>query len=111
MTQLFCDQFHQGISYVNWRPKGSQDWLLIYTDGGAGQFSTRLGTLTAREGEVVLYGPGEMQDYRTSSAAQHWDLSWAHFRLRPLERLAARCGLSVSRLAHLFKEQMGSTPP
>lgn len=204
VTQLFCDQFRQGNFYANWRPKGSEDWLLIYTDGGAGDFSTRLGTLTTREGEVVLYGPGEMQDYRTSTEAQYWDLSWVHFRLRPhwepwvqwphhenglkhlswkgnethplfraalarmlelsrrstpdaldfaanaleeallwahsaaarahevafdervrqaadylsshlaepfrLAKLAARCGLSVSRLAHLFKEQTKSTP-
>ncbi|MBW3636241.1 MAG: helix-turn-helix domain-containing protein [Armatimonadetes bacterium] len=204
VAQLFCDQFHVGLSYTNWRPRGSEDWLLIYTDGGAGQFSTRLGTITARQGEVVLYAPGELQDYGTSPAAGHWDLTWVHFRPRQhwgnwlhwprhenglhylrldpedsqepfraalgrmlevsrrsmssaldfaanaleeallwgtvaasgtvgvaqdervrqvadhlsahlrepfrLEKLAMRSGLSISRLAHLFKEQTGSTP-
>ena len=203
VAQLFCDQFHRGPSYINWRPRGSQDWLLIHTDSGTGQFSTRQGSFTAREGEVVLYAPGDLQDYRTAPEEDYWDLTWVHFRPRPsweawlqwprhenglrhlsledendepfraalmrmwkfsrrgipgsldfasnaleeallwanvvasrtgkvppdervrqaadylsahlrepfrLEKLAARCGLSVSRLAHLFKEQMGHTP-
>ena len=204
VAQLFCDRFHQGLSYTNWRPRGSHDWLLIYTNGGAGQFSTRLGSFTACQGKVVLYAPGDLQDYRTSPTAGHWDLTWVHFRIRPhweawlqwprhenglkylplgsaenhelflaalsrmlefsrrsipgaldfsanaleeallwthvaasgtagaaldervretadylsahlsepfqMEKLAARCGLSMSRLAHLFKEQTGQTP-
>src|SRR5438552_1315957 len=83
VAQLVCDQFHQGPSYTNWRPKGSEDWLLIYTDDGTGCFSTRLGSFTARQGEVVLYAPGDLQDYRTSPEADHWDLTWVHFRPRP----------------------------
>lgn len=80
--QLVCDCFHQGQSYANWRPRGSEDWLLIHTDGGAGQFTSRLGSFTAREGEVVLYAPGDAQDYRTAPDAGHWDLMWVHFRPR-----------------------------
>lgn len=204
VAQLICDRFNQGPAYTNWRSRGSEDWLLIHTNSGAGQYRTRLGSFVASEGMAVLYAPGDMQDYRTSPAADHWDLTWAHFRPRPnwdawlqwprhenglrylclkgdenhglfqaallrmwefsrsslpgsvdfasnaleeallwtyvvasrlkktapdervreaadylsahlaepfhLSHLAARCGLSVSRLSHLFKEQIGISP-
>lgn len=204
VAQLVCARAVKGPPYTVWRPRGSDSWHLIYTDGGAGQFSTRLGSVTVRAGEVVLYAPGELQDYSTSPAEDYWDRTWVHFRLRPhweawlqwprcanglrrlrmessetheplqaalarmlefsrrstpgaldlaanaleeallwthlaacptagakqdervrqaaehlsahlrepfrLENLAALCGLSVSRLAHLFKQQTGNTP-
>ncbi|HEX9995789.1 MAG TPA: helix-turn-helix domain-containing protein [Abditibacterium sp.] len=204
VAQLFCDRFQQGPSYSSWRPTGSEDWLLIHTDAGCGQFRTRVGTLLAREGQVVLFAPGELQDYGTSPTEDSWELMWVHFQPRPhwsawlkwphhenglkhlalagnenhepfraalermwhlsrrnlpgaldlasnaleeallwadvavshtheavadervrqaadflrahlkepflLEKLAARCGLSVSRLSHLFKEQLGISP-
>ncbi len=177
---------------------------MIHTDGGAGEFRTRRDSFSAPPGAVVLYAPGDLQDYRTSPRAEHWDLTWVHFRPRPnweawlqwprheiglrtldlsedeshepfraallrmwqfsrrgipgaldfafnaleeallwanvvvsrtgsappdervrqaadylsahlrepfrLQKLAARCDLSVSRLAHLFKAQTGDTP-
>jgi len=204
VAQLVCARAVKGPPYTVWRPRGSDSWHLIYTDGGAGQFSTRLGSFTARAGEVVLYAPGELQDYGTDPAEGRWDRTWVHFRLRPhweawlqwprdanglqhlrlesseiheplraalarmlefsqrslpgaldfaanaleeallwanvaasstagvaqdarvrqaadylsahlrepfrLEKLASLCGLSVSRLAHLFKQQTGGTP-
>ena len=193
-----------GSPYTVWRPKGTDNWLLIYTHGGTGQFDTRQGSFIAREGEVVLYAPGERQDYSVSPIEGYWDRTWVRFRPRShweewlhwprhanglkylrlesaeihepfrdaltrmwefsrrnlpgvldfaanaleeallwanvaaspaagmaqdarvrqaadylsahlrepfrLEKLASHCSLSVSRLAHLFKDQTGSTP-
>ena len=82
VTQLFCDRFQQGTSYSNWRPRGSEDWLLIHTDSGSGLCTTRLGSLVTQEHDVVLYAPGDLQDYRTDPAVGHWDLTWVHFRPR-----------------------------
>lgn len=204
VSRLVCDRFRMGPSYTNWRPRGSEDWLLIYTEDGSGQFKTRRGLFQTNPGDVVLYAPGDMQDYQTSPTAPQWELSWVHFHPRQhwdkflqwplhenglrflalaghenradfatalhgvldfarrtlpgaldfasasleqallwcyvaasqtgeapsdhrvrqaadylashlsepfhLEKLAAQCNLSVSRLSHLFKDQMGITP-
>jgi len=203
-VELHGDEFDQGRSYTNWRPRGSGDWLLIHTEAGSGCITTTTGVVSTRPGDVILYARGELQDYKTDPDAGCWHLLWAHFipkpswhpwlrwpvgkqgvkiislekgevrdgfvaamrrmigisrRLLPyaidfagnaleeallwaqvgasrgdwmrtdprvrramdylaahlrepfrLETLARHCGLSVSRLAHLFKEEMGTSP-
>lgn len=71
-----------GRGYDNWRPRGSGDWLLIVTCGGAGR--VRAGGVARRleAGEALLYAPGAAQDYATDEAAGRWHLRWAHFRPR-----------------------------
>ncbi len=81
--ELCANEFERGRSYVNWRPKGTRDWLLIYTAEGAGCLTTTSAKGPTRPGEVVLYAPGEKQDYKTDPDAGRWHLLWAHFTAKP----------------------------
>lgn len=78
-----ASEFDQGTGYTNWRPRGSSDWLLIYTAGGAGCITVAGKPRTLGPGEAVLFAPGAAQDYRTEEAAGRWRLLWAHFLPRP----------------------------
>lgn len=71
--------FHQGLQYSTWRPKGSGDWLLIFTVGGAGKILHQSGALSTAIGDALLYEPGTRQDYRTDPGNGAWALHWAHF--------------------------------
>jgi AraC family transcriptional regulator of arabinose operon len=82
-TTIFADEFDQGRNYQNWRPHGSGDWLLIYTVAGSGAIGLPEGTYCTKPGDLLLYEPGAMQDYRTAPEAGRWRLRWAHFRPRP----------------------------
>jgi AraC family transcriptional regulator of arabinose operon len=79
-TDLNADEFRQGARYATWRPRGSDDWLLIYTAGGSGRITTPQGSFATRPGEAILYAPTDYQDYRTEPAAKRWHLLWSHFR-------------------------------
>ena len=81
--ELFSDNYQRDSSYTNWRPHGSGDSLLIYTQAGAGAFVTSTGRCPARQGDVVLYAPRDMQDYSTCSQAGKWNLLWVHFSPKP----------------------------
>ena len=80
---LVCGEFRRGRGYTNWRPKGSGDWLLIVSAGGAGKVSFDQGGLRLAAGNAVLFAPGARQDYATDAEAGHWHLRWAHFTPRP----------------------------
>jgi len=199
--EISGSEFDRGRSYANWRPRGTRDWLLIYTEEGAGRLASASAEGPTQPGEVTLYAPGERQDYKTDTTTGRWHLLWSHFTPRPswkpwlgwpigrhgvkslyleegdvrdgfvaalrrminafrrrmpdftanaleeallwtrvaasregssrsdprvreamdylianlqepyqLEKLARHCGLSVSRLAHLFKASTGSSP-
>jgi len=79
VTDLHCGEFHRKRSYATRRPRGSGDWLLIYTVAGGGQFRTPHGSRTAGPGDAVLYAPEDFQDYGTSPEAGEWHLLWVHF--------------------------------
>ena len=81
-TTIFADEFVQGRNYENWRPHGSGDWLMIYTVSGSGAIGLPEGTYRTRPGDLLLYEPGAVQDYRTDPQAGRWRLRWAHFRPR-----------------------------
>lgn len=84
VAAVLANDFDRGPGYVNWRPTGSGDWLLIYTVRGAGlvglpqEKSHRL-----TPGDALLYAPGAMQSYRTDPESREWRLLWAHFQPRP----------------------------
>ena len=82
-NQLITGHFKEGRGYVNWREKGTDDWLLIYTMGGRGRFGYYGGELTANEGDIVLIQPGTMHDYGVEPEMRRWELLWAHFHPRP----------------------------
>lgn len=78
-----ASEFDQGPGYANWRPRGSGDWLLIYTVEGAGRITMADTPRALGPGEAVLFAPGAAQDYRTDETAGRWRLLWAHFHPRP----------------------------
>lgn len=78
-----ADEFDQGGSYGTQRPRGSNDWLLIYTVEGAGLIARPgLPGWTLSAGQVVLLAPGAFQDYRTDPQVGRWRLLWTHFHPR-----------------------------
>lgn len=84
VTSLFADEFSQGPNYTNWRPNGSGDWLMIYTASGSGAIGTQEKTVYTSPGDLLLYEPGAMQDYRTApKSRKRWRLLWSHFLARP----------------------------
>lgn len=97
-----ASEFDQDAGYTNWRPRGSGDWLLIYTVAGAGRVTVSNAAHVLEPGEAVLFAPEAAQDYRTDEAAGRWRLLWAHFHPRPNWRAWFRwpeIGRGVGRLA------------
>jgi AraC family transcriptional regulator of arabinose operon len=80
---IIASEFDQGAGYTNWRPRGSGDWLLIYTADGTGCIILEGAPRVLAPGEAVLFAPGAAQDYRTEPSAGRWRLLWAHFVPRP----------------------------
>ncbi len=80
---LYAGEFQRNRSYTNWRPHGTDDWLLIYTAAGAGYLTTASKEGPTRPGDVTLYAPGELHDYKTDPGAGRWHLLWAHFIPKP----------------------------
>jgi len=93
--------FRQGVAYTNWRPRGSGDWLLLYTVAGGGLITSGSQRLQVGPGGAVLFRPGQPQDYRTDPAVGRWALRWAHFQPRPAWRAWLRWTDSPSGLAHV----------
>jgi len=81
--ELFSDFYQRDSTYTNWRPHGSGDCLLIYTQSGSGCFVTSSGSCATRAGDAVLYAPHDMQDYSTCREAGKWNLLWVHFTPKP----------------------------
>jgi AraC family transcriptional regulator of arabinose operon len=82
-SEFYAGEFHSNRSYANWRPRGTGDWLLIYTAGGAGYLTSVAKEGPTRPGDVTLYAPGELHDYKTDPDAGRWHLLWAHFLPNP----------------------------
>jgi AraC family transcriptional regulator, arabinose operon regulatory protein len=80
---LACSEFRRGQGYTNWRPRGSGDWLLIFTLGGAGRVVAGGAAHRLEPGDAVLFAPGTEQDYSTEAEPGWWRLRWAHFQPWP----------------------------
>lgn len=76
---IVVGHLQEGKDYAVWREHGSQDWLLVLTLKGEGQFIRLKHTLSAQAGEMVLLRPNVTHDYRTDARCGHWELLWAHF--------------------------------
>ena len=104
---LVADEFRRDASFTNWRPHGTADWLLIYTDEGSGRFVTPAGAIATQAGDAILYAPGEQHDY--STAIDRWHLLWAHFvptaRWQPWLRWPVAQGLRMLHLKGEVREQ------
>jgi AraC family transcriptional regulator of arabinose operon len=87
----FCPQvlplqagtFRRNSIRHTFRPKGTGDWLLIYTLSGSGLYRFSGGTFESRAHDVTLYRPGVFQDYQVLPSAKKWELHYAHFLPRP----------------------------
>jgi AraC family transcriptional regulator, arabinose operon regulatory protein len=76
---ILAGEYRRKSDYHNWRPAGSQDWLVILTISGAGRFVFKTGEIVAEKNSVVLYHPGVCQEYETHQRYGAWHLLWAHF--------------------------------
>lgn len=73
--------------YDVWRPRGTEDWLLLNTVAGSGRVSV-VGhpDVITGPGDVVVIRPGTPHDYGTASAAGvpgSWSLQFVHLHPRP----------------------------
>ena len=82
-SRVLCAHFVRDQSYVNYRPEGTSDWLLIMTLGGSGIVRSRDTELSVKRGDVVCYHPDTPQEYLTDPNTDHWDLIWCHMDLQP----------------------------
>jgi AraC family transcriptional regulator of arabinose operon len=68
--------------YAAWRPGGTNDYLLVYTVAGSGQFASAHGQqFDTNAGDLVLVWPRTHHDYSTPQGGR-WELLWAHFTPR-----------------------------
>ncbi|WP_245360905.1 helix-turn-helix domain-containing protein [Kribbella aluminosa] len=84
VDRLLPGHLDVGPGYSTVRPRGTEDWLLIHTIGGAGRFASkdsRHAPLTPHS--VVTFAPNTPQDYATHAETGTWDLLWVHLRPRP----------------------------
>ena len=100
VLELFANEFRRGPAYSNVRARGSGDWLLIYTEAGAGRFVSDSGVLDSVPGDAILYAPSDAQNYSTAATAGKWHLLWVHFMPKPhwqvwLPWPVTKCGLRV----------------
>jgi len=80
---ISCGYLEGDTSYTNRRPYGNEDYLLIYTQGGAGSLVTSSGTCITHPGDATLYVPREMQDYSIHRPTGKWNIFWIHFPPKP----------------------------
>jgi AraC family transcriptional regulator of arabinose operon len=66
-----------------WRPRGTKDWLLIYTERGHCLVRFPGGEFLAGAGDVLLFQPGTPQDYGQPVSGGRWKHVWVHWVPRP----------------------------
>ncbi|HEX5322648.1 MAG TPA: helix-turn-helix domain-containing protein [Capsulimonadaceae bacterium] len=79
---LLTGYFNETPGYAVRRPRGTDDWLLVLTAGGAGRFGYEGGAIRTKPGDLTLVRPGTPHDYRVAAGPPGWDLLWAHFHPR-----------------------------
>ena len=73
-----------------WRPRGTKDWLMFYTQAGRCLVRAEGRDYHGGAGEVFLYRPGTPQDYGQHEPNGRWRHVWVHWipRTEVLEWLA-----------------------
>jgi AraC family transcriptional regulator of arabinose operon len=69
----------RGEGYGAYRPRGTLDWLAIYTLDGRGYFVHAAGTSVLTRGTLFVVRPGTPQDYGADPELRYWHNIWAHF--------------------------------
>lgn len=62
-----------------WRPNGTRDWQLLYTEAGSGLFHYTGGEYATESGDVILYQPGAPQEYGQPDPQGRWKHIWVHW--------------------------------
>ncbi|QHW31810.1 helix-turn-helix domain-containing protein [Paenibacillus rhizovicinus] len=75
---LMADHFRRSYGFYGHRPRGTLDWLLVYTVSGTGSFRVDEEVLTSAAGDAVLLPPGIPHHYAANQAGE-WELLWVHF--------------------------------
>ncbi|WP_419998104.1 helix-turn-helix domain-containing protein [Streptomyces boninensis] len=76
--------FAMGGDYDMVRPRGTVEWVLIFTVDGSGCAWGRGGTaVRIPPRSIVAFTPHTPQHYGTDPAVGSWDLLWAHVRPGP----------------------------
>lgn len=84
VDSLITGHFQSIAGYRAYRPQGTNDYLLIYTAAGAGEFVTADGRrLQIVPHDVVLVRPKTYSDYGVEPTLEYWEMLWTHFRPRP----------------------------
>ncbi|MBC8102775.1 MAG: helix-turn-helix domain-containing protein [Cytophagales bacterium] len=84
VAPILTGHFREAAGYAAWRPRGTSDWLLVFTTSGCGRFGTAAGgECYARPGDLTLLRPGTLHDYGTAHRAEEWEFWWTHFLPRP----------------------------
>jgi AraC family transcriptional regulator of arabinose operon len=65
------------------RPAGVDEWILIYTEGGASYFKSSGGEFAGKAGDVVMIRPGTPHEYGLDKRNGYWKNTWTHFLPRP----------------------------
>ena len=85
--RISAGRFDEGPAYATWRTRGTDDWLVIQTLGGAGRVGLPHGagaeSVVVEPGDVVLLAPRTPHDYATAPGEARWALRFAHFHPRP----------------------------
>lgn len=97
---IISGHFQVDDAYVTRRSHGMDDWLITFTLGGKGYFTTPDGRTECSEGDVVLLKPGTPHTYGTVKG-DTWNFVWAHFSSRSIgERLLPLQPLFVQPMEH-----------
>jgi AraC family transcriptional regulator of arabinose operon len=84
VAPIVTGHFREVAGYSTWRPRGTTDWLLIFTMEGQGRFGTSNNTYRqASAGDLTLLRPHTLHDYGTTQGSSLWDILWTHFLPRP----------------------------
>lgn len=79
---LLTGHYVKDEEYRSWRQTGTDDWLLIATVAGGGQFGSNSDRLTALPRQIALIRAGTPHDYRAAPGFGGWEILWAHFHPR-----------------------------
>lgn len=73
-----------------WRPRGTKDWLLVYTELGDCLVRYPGGEFKTGPGDILLFQPGTPQDYGQHDRLGRWKQLWVHWvpRIPVLEWLS-----------------------
>lgn len=82
MIDLITGHGREAKGYAAWRPRGTDDWLLIYTLGGRGRFGYTGGELVTEVGDMAVLRPAIPHDYGVEPTHERWELLWTHFQPR-----------------------------